>query len=60
MTVPTPPYQEDGTLAYERVTFRFGVQRTSDSASDAFEVPLPIRDDRSTGARTGGRGSSST
>jgi len=46
VTVPTPPYKEDGTLAYERVTFRFGVQRTSDNASDAFEVPLPVRDDR--------------
>jgi hypothetical protein len=46
VTVPTPPYKEDGTLAYDKVTFRFGVQRTSDQASDAFEVPLPVRDDR--------------
>lgn len=46
VTVVTPPYKEDGTLAYERVTFRFGVQRTADNATDAFEAALPVRDDR--------------
>lgn len=46
VTVPTPPYKEDGTLAYDKVTFRFGVQRTADNATDAFEVSLPVRDDR--------------
>jgi uncharacterized protein YfaS (alpha-2-macroglobulin family) len=44
--VPTPPYAEDGTLSYDTITFRVGVERASDRASDAFEVKLPIRDDR--------------
>jgi len=46
VTVPTPPYQEDGTLAWDKVTFRFGVERSSDKAADAFEASLPVRDDR--------------
>ncbi len=44
--VPTPPYRDDGTLAYDTVTFRVGVERLSDQARDAFEVTLPVRDDR--------------
>lgn len=44
--VPTPPYAADGRLSYEDVTFRMGVERSSDGAADAFEVKLPIRDDR--------------
>jgi uncharacterized protein YfaS (alpha-2-macroglobulin family) len=43
--VPNPPYTEDGKLAYGEVTFRMGVERASDKATDAFEVKLPIRDD---------------
>ena len=46
VSVVTPPYKEDGTLAYDQVTFRFGVQRTADNATDAFEAALPVRDDR--------------
>jgi alpha-2-macroglobulin len=46
VTVPTPPYKPDGTLAYDAVTFRFGVLRTADGATDAVEAKLPVRDDR--------------
>jgi uncharacterized protein YfaS (alpha-2-macroglobulin family) len=46
VTVPTPPFKADGTLAYNEVQFQFGVERTGDGASDAFEVKLPVRDDR--------------
>jgi uncharacterized protein YfaS (alpha-2-macroglobulin family) len=46
VSIPTPPFKEDGTLAYDEVTFRFGVERTADGASDAFEAKLPVRDDR--------------
>jgi uncharacterized protein YfaS (alpha-2-macroglobulin family) len=46
VTVPTPPFKADGTLAYDQVGFTFGVERTADKASDAFEVKLPVRDDR--------------
>jgi len=46
VTVPTPPFKADGTLAYSEVQFQFGVERTGDGASDAFEVKLPVRDDR--------------
>jgi uncharacterized protein YfaS (alpha-2-macroglobulin family) len=44
--VLNPPYTNEGKLAYEEVTFRMGVERASDKATDAFEVKLPIRDDR--------------
>jgi hypothetical protein len=44
--VPDPPYTEDGRLAYEEAIFSVGVERASDQARDAFEVRLPIRDDR--------------
>jgi hypothetical protein len=46
VTVPTPPFKADGTLAYDNVQFTFGVERTADKATDAFEVKLPVRDDR--------------
>ena len=46
VVVPTPPLKPDGTLAYDQATFQLGVARAADGASDAFEVKLPIRDDR--------------
>jgi uncharacterized protein YfaS (alpha-2-macroglobulin family) len=46
VTVPTPPLDAQGRLAYGEVTFRVGVERSSDGARDGFEVKLPIRDDR--------------
>jgi uncharacterized protein YfaS (alpha-2-macroglobulin family) len=44
--VPTPAYDEEGRLERDEVMFRVGVERLSDRATDAFEVRLPIRDDR--------------
>ena len=44
--VPTPPYREDGTLAYDSVSFKVAVARIADGASDAFEAEIPVRDDR--------------
>ncbi|MBT3223638.1 MAG: hypothetical protein HN348_31590, partial [Proteobacteria bacterium] len=44
--VPTPPLSEDGTLAEAAVTIQVGVSRHADKARDAFEVTLPLRDDR--------------
>jgi len=44
--VPTPPFDAEGRLAWEEVIFRIGVERLSDGAGDAFEVKLPLRDDR--------------
>src|SRR5262249_40110133 len=44
--VPDPPYNGQGALAYDQVHFTVGVERSSDQARDAFEVKLPIRDDR--------------
>ncbi len=44
--VPTPGYTEAGELARTEVAIRVGAQRASDGAGDAFEVRLPIRDDR--------------
>jgi len=46
VSVTTPPYTAEGRLARADVTFRVAVERTSDKASDAFEVKLPLRDDR--------------
>lgn len=46
VVVTTPPYGKDGKPAYRDVTFRVGVTRLSDAARDAFEVKLPIREDR--------------
>jgi uncharacterized protein YfaS (alpha-2-macroglobulin family) len=46
IAVPMPPLDEKGQLSYQDVTFRVAVERSSDGARDAFEVKLPIRDDR--------------
>jgi uncharacterized protein YfaS (alpha-2-macroglobulin family) len=48
VSVTTPAYTPDGRLSRTEVTFRMAVERTSDKASDAFEVKLPLRDDRET------------
>jgi uncharacterized protein YfaS (alpha-2-macroglobulin family) len=44
--VPTPPFGKGGAPAYSEVAFQFGVERVADGAKDAFEVKLPVRDDR--------------
>src|SRR5207249_917202 len=44
--VATPPYTAEGKLSREEVTFKVAVERLSDGLGDAFEVKLPIRDDR--------------
>ncbi len=44
--VPTPPYDKFGNLSYQEVIFLMGVERASDGAKDAFEVKLPILEDR--------------
>jgi uncharacterized protein YfaS (alpha-2-macroglobulin family) len=46
VSVITPPYDAQGKLAYGSVSFKVGVARASDGATDAFEVQLPVRDDR--------------
>ncbi|MBN2370838.1 MAG: alpha-2-macroglobulin [Vicinamibacteria bacterium] len=46
VAVETPSYAADGRLSRTRVAFRMAVARDSDGARDAFEVSLPIRDDR--------------
>lgn len=42
-----PTYTADGQRSLTEATFRVGVARDSDGATDAFEVKLPIREDRS-------------
>ncbi len=44
--VPTPPYNKLGNPPYREVSFLMGVERASDGAKDAFEVRLPILEDR--------------
>ena len=44
--VPTPALDEQGRVTVTEATFTVGVERLTDGASDAFEVKLPIRDDR--------------
>jgi uncharacterized protein YfaS (alpha-2-macroglobulin family) len=44
--VPTPAYAPDGRLARTEVVVRAALERTADGARDAFELRLPIRDDR--------------
>ncbi|HUE30641.1 MAG TPA: MG2 domain-containing protein, partial [Verrucomicrobiae bacterium] len=44
--VATPPYTAEGKLSRDEVAFKVAVQRLSDGVGDAFEVKLPIRDDR--------------
>lgn len=46
LAVPTPPAGEGGALSVAEVMLKVGVKRTGDGASDAFEVRLPLRDDR--------------
>jgi len=46
LEVPTPGWTPDGELERTEVTVMVGVERSSDQARDAFEVRLPIRDDR--------------
>jgi uncharacterized protein YfaS (alpha-2-macroglobulin family) len=46
LQVPPPRYDDKGELSNTTVTFRAAVERSSDGARDAFEVQLPIRDDR--------------
>jgi uncharacterized protein YfaS (alpha-2-macroglobulin family) len=46
VTVPTPAVAEDGSYARREVMLRIGAQRSADGAGDAFEVRLPLRDDR--------------
>ncbi|MBI2215046.1 MAG: alpha-2-macroglobulin [Acidobacteria bacterium] len=45
-SVPTPRAGADGRLERSEVKFKMGVSRASDGATDAFEVLLPLRDDR--------------
>src|SRR5207253_2115492 len=44
--VATPPYTAEGKLSRDEVAFKVAVERLSDGVGDAFEVKLPIRDDR--------------
>ncbi len=44
--IPTPPYGADGKLKYKDVTFRVAVKRSVDNAADAFELSIPVREDR--------------
>jgi alpha-2-macroglobulin len=46
VTVPTPDRDAEGRATRDHVLFRVGVSRASDGATDAFEVKLPLRDDR--------------
>ena len=46
VTVPSPGFNEDGTLQRQNAQVTLGVERTSDHARDAFQVDLPIRPDR--------------
>ena len=46
VVVPNPGYGDDGRPTRDEVLFRIAVERLSDRATDAFEVRLPLRDDR--------------
>lgn len=46
VTVPTPAVSPQGNVAYDKVGFTFGLERSSDKARDAFDVQLPVRADR--------------
>lgn len=46
LVVPSPQFTAEGKLAREQVVVRAAVERVADGARDAFEVRLPIRDDR--------------
>ncbi len=44
--VPTPALDATGRPERREVVFQVGVERLADGAGDAFEVKLPLRDDR--------------
>jgi uncharacterized protein YfaS (alpha-2-macroglobulin family) len=46
VSIPTPGYAADGTLARSEVVFRAGAERSADRVGDAWEIRLPIVDDR--------------
>ena len=46
VTVPTPTGLPEERLREASATFRVAVERDSDRARDAFEVVIPVRDDR--------------
>ncbi len=46
LAVPTPQVDEKGRLVVQDVSIKIGGWRSADGASDAFEVTLPLRDDR--------------
>jgi uncharacterized protein YfaS (alpha-2-macroglobulin family) len=46
VSVPAPKFAADGRLERDEIVVRAAVERTADGARDAFEVRLPIRDDR--------------
>ncbi|MEK6698364.1 MAG: MG2 domain-containing protein [Nitrospirota bacterium] len=46
VVVASPAYTAEGKPSVQNVTFTVGVRRNSDNAKDAFEVKLPIREDR--------------
>ena len=48
MRVPTPSYDENGKVEQEKVRVTLAVERSSDNARDAFQLDLPIREDRKT------------
>ncbi len=46
VVVGTPPLTDDGKLLYQEVVFQVAVERMADGAKDAFEIKLPILEDR--------------
>ncbi len=46
VSVPSPQFTAAGRLAQEEIVVRAAIERTADGARDAFEIRLPIRDDR--------------
>ena len=44
--VASPAYTAEGKPSIQQVTFTVAVRRNADNAKDAFEVKLPIREDR--------------
>lgn len=46
VVVESPPLDAEGRMTREVVSLMIGVERVADAARDAFEVKLPIRDDR--------------
>jgi uncharacterized protein YfaS (alpha-2-macroglobulin family) len=46
VVVAAPRFSADGKLARAEVLVRAAIERASDGARDAFEIRLPIRDDR--------------